>query len=633
MSATVDAQKFSKYLNQAPVFEVPGRTFPVDAKYLEDAVQLTNFKVGEINGIGIEDEDVDQEDEGPSGGAANDTLVEKLDSFTPATRNTMSKLNEYRIPYELIVKLLQSIQVGALSNYSKATLVFLPGIAEIRRLNDMLHGNPAFARQCEIFALHSSIATEDQERAFLPPPRDMRKIVLATNIAETGITIPDITCVIDTGKHKEMRFDERRQLSRLIEAFISQANALQRRGRAGRVQKGLCFHLFSKQRFQKMAPEQTPEMLRLSLQDLVLRVKICNLGGIDETLSEALDPPSSKNVRRAIDALKDVKALTVSQDLTSLGKQLARLPLDVFLGKLLLLGTIFGCLDAALTIASILSSKSPFVSTMGSRTQADQSRLSFKKGDSDLLTVYNAYTAWRRICNSNGMSEQQFCRKNCLSAQTFSNVEDLKGQLVTSLIDARFIAMSSEERSTLNKARYHYGRRTFVEVPQKYNINNSNDLIINSTIAMSFYPKLLKREGNGWRNVANNQAISLHPTSVNKRPDHHLKWLSFYHIMQSSSKFYNAHETNAVEDMAVALLCGEAEFKMYAGVIVIDGNRIKFSVKEPKTMLALKTLRNGIRAVVEQQIRYPGRPSSEKHQQIMGVWQEMFTREERSGTS
>ena len=129
-----------------------------------------------------------------------------------------------------------------------------------------------------------------------------------------------------------------------------------------------------------MAEEQTPEILRLSLQDLVLRVKIYKLGDIEQTLSEALDPPLPKNIRRAIDALIDVKALTTIEDLTPLGRQLAKLPLDVFLGKLVLLGSIFKCLDGAITIAAIISSKSPFSAPMGARSQADQARLGFKKG-------------------------------------------------------------------------------------------------------------------------------------------------------------------------------------------------------------------------------------------------------------
>lgn len=373
-----------------------------------------------------------------------------------------------------------------------------------------------------------------------------------------------------------------------------------------------------------MPAEQTPEMLRLSLQDLVLRVKICRLGGIEQTLSEALDPPSSKNIRRAIDALVDVKALTAIEDLTPLGRQLAKLPLDVFLGKLILLGTIFGCLDAMITVAAILSSKSPFQASMGARSQAEVARNAFKKGDSDLLTVYNAYCAWRRICASNGMSEYQFCCKNFLNSQTLSNIEDLKTQLTIALADAGFIALNGFEKASLNKVRLYSRNRNFVDIPDRYNGNNSNDLILNSVIAWSFYPKLLRREGRGWKNVANNQAVSLHPTSVNKGVDQPAQWLSFYHIMQSSNKFYNAHETSPVESFAVSLVCGEAEFKMYSGVIVIDGNRLRFAVDEWKTMLAIKELRRNIRQIMTQAFRNPGRSLSDPQQAWLDVWQKIF---------
>lgn len=129
-----------------------------------------------------------------------------------------------------------------------------------------------------------------------------------------------------------------------------------------------------------MAEAQTPEMLRLSLQDLAIRVKICQLGGIEEILGEALDPPTTRNMRRAVDALIDVRALTSAENLTALGTQLAKLPLDVFLGKLLLLGSIFKCLDAVVTMAAILSSKSPFSAPFGARAQADTVRMAFQRG-------------------------------------------------------------------------------------------------------------------------------------------------------------------------------------------------------------------------------------------------------------
>lgn len=623
MSATVDAERFSNYLGGAPIMNIPGRTFPVDTKYLEDAVEVTNFSTDSGPHGGAEAVEFDDDD-----AAKVPSQIADLQGYSPKTLTTLAKLDEYRVSYGLIVRLLEIIATSEVySPYSKAILVFLPGMAEIRRLNDMLTGHRTFTNGWYIYALHSTIATDEQEKAFLVPPTGVRKIVLATNIAETGITIPDCTCVIDTGKHKEMRFDERRQLSRLIEAFISRANAKQRRGRAGRVQKGLCFHLFTKNRHDNiMSGEQTPEMLRLSLQDLVLRVKICKLGGIEQTLSESLDPPSSKNIRRAIDSLVDVKALTAVEDLTPLGRQLARLPLDVFLGKLILLGTIFGCLDAMLTIAAILSSKSPFSVPTGTISQADVARQAFRKGESDLLTVYNAYCAWRRVCGgSTAMSEQQFCQRNFMSQQTLSNIEDTKAQLTSSLADAGFIRLNDAEKASLNKVRSWSRKRSFVELPNRYDNNNDNDLILNSVIAWSFYPKLLRREGKGWKNIANNQTVSLHPTSVNKGVERPPQWLSFYHIMQSSNKFYNAHETSPVESFAVALVCGEAEFKMYSGVIVVDGNRIRFALDEWKTFLALKTLRLQIRQIMTQAFRSPGRGLSAQQQAWLDVWQKIFS--------
>lgn len=208
MSATVDAERFSKYLDGSPVLNVPGRTFPVQVKYLEDAVELTGFSVFD-NGFQEKFEDLDDDTELPDEAISEATKAENtraLRGYSAKTRNTISQMDEYRIEFELVTQLIAKIATDDnLAMYSKAILVFLPGIAEIRQLNDMLVGNPFFASSWYIYPLHSTIASEDQEAAFLVPPPGIRKIVLATNIAETGITIPDVTCVIDTGKHREMR--------------------------------------------------------------------------------------------------------------------------------------------------------------------------------------------------------------------------------------------------------------------------------------------------------------------------------------------------------------------------------------------------------------------------------------------
>ncbi|KAL9095415.1 MAG: hypothetical protein Q9165_002286 [Trypethelium subeluteriae] len=626
MSATVDADRFSKYLDNAPILTVPGRTFPVHTKFLEDAIEVTGYRPNDAAETASEELSEDN-DEGPAETNQNNDL-QNLQGYSKNTANVLRNFDEYRVDYGLILALLEKVAYDpAYTKYSKAILVFLPGINEIRKLNDMLMGHPRFMHGWLIHSLHSTISSEDQQQAFLIPPQGMRKIVLSTNIAETSVTIPDIVCVIDTAKHKEMRYDERRQLSRLIQAFVSRANAKQRRGRAGRVQEGICFHLITKHRHDNIiASQQTPEILRLSLQELCMRVKICKLGDIADALSQALDPPSAKNIQRAIDALVEVNALTAAQELTDLGKQLAKLPLDAHLGKLLLMSSIFGCIDFALTIAATLSSKSPFVTPIGQKQRADSVRLGFKKGDSDLLTAYNAYCAWRRVCQS-GTSDWQFCKKNFLSPQNLNSIEDLKAQLLGSLVDANFVTLGPNERAAFNHGRSTSRYRNFVPEITKYNANNDSELILNSVVAWSFYPKLLIRDGKGWRNIANNQSVSLHPTSVNKTSNFDIKYLSFYHIMQSSTRFTNAHETSPCPDISLALLAGDADFRLYTGVIVIDGNRLRFMVDSWKVILVLKILRQRMEEAVERTMKKPGVALPHRLERWMGIWRRVMSAE------
>ena len=580
MSATVDAQKFSSYFGGAPVLNVPGRTFPVKRHFLEDAVELTGHVPEDDDQNRTAEEDDDSDENG------KEDSRNFLSAYSLKTRATLAKWNHYRIDYNLIFKLILTVSTHPqYKRYSQAILVFLPGIAEIRRMNDILSGTPT-AQQYQIHMLHSTISSDDQQAAFNLPPRGMGKIVLSTNIAETGVTIPDVTAVIDTGTHKEMRFDERRQISRLLESFISRANAKQRCGRAGRVQEGLCFHLFTKRHHdERMTEQQTPEMLRLSLQDLVMRVKSCKLGNIEDTLSQALDRPSSKNIRRAIDALVDVGALTPREDLTGLGHQLSKLPLDPYLGKLALFGAIFGCLDVALTLAALLSSQTPFVASAGAKKQADLARLAFKKHDSDLLTEFNAYASWRRTCLNHPGHEPQFCRKNCLSSQTLGNIEDIKAQLLTALSDdCGLVALDPAARADLSRVQNSGRKRSFVAIPAPLNRHADNADLVASVIAWSFYPKLLVRDGKGWRNVGTSQSISVHPSSVLRQAPpaspERIKFLSFYSILQSGgAKTYNANSLTPVAPLALALMVGAASWYPTAFVMGIDGARLRFAVE------------------------------------------------------
>ncbi|KAF9015290.1 P-loop containing nucleoside triphosphate hydrolase protein [Cyathus striatus] len=645
MSATVDAEKISSYFGNCPMLHIPGRTFPVDTLYLEDAVECTKWTIDENSPYARQLNDRFYKTKGlPENyeetligydDDMNDTIskdVKFVQRYTSEVLDTLNLLNERLIPYDLIMRLLEMVcfQDNKYVSYSNAILIFVPGITEIRRLNDLIMEHPLFGLPdaFKIYSLHSTLTSDHQGAVFNIPPPGVRKIVISTNIAETGITIPDVTCVIDTGKHREMRFDEKRQISRLVETFISKSNAAQRRGRAGRVQKGLCFHLFTKVRHDtQMTENPLPEMMRLSLSDLALRIKIMKVhmgSSIEDVLSRALDPPSSINVQRAISVLVEVGALTTLQEITPMGRLLSSLPTDVHLGKFLLLAAMFQCLDPALTIAATLNSKSPFVSPLGLEQEADRAKASFKIGKSDFLTIHNAFCSWRRA-SANASFVRDFCRKNYLSQQNLQQIEELRRQFLGYLIDASFIHVDKSFIGELNRARFGRNRNRFIIIPSELDENSNNLAVITAVLAAGLYPKILAVDlpSGQMRTISNNQLVSFHPSSVNfgKKPfEFGSHYLTYFTLMQSK-KLY-AWETGPVDDLALLLLCGECEFKLLAGTASID-RKIKYCIS-PKTNVALKILRGHLTNVMSQ--RFRGKPLSETQMEWMKLAQMVLGR-------
>ncbi|KXN89904.1 ATP-dependent RNA helicase DHX29 [Leucoagaricus sp. SymC.cos] len=609
MSATVDAEKISAYFGGCPTLHVPGRTFPVDVRWLEDAVEYTKWYITENSPyarrmhdkfyrgkkqidwteetVVADDEDEDQEN-------ARDIKLEKR--YSQETVSTLNLFDERFIPYELITRILEKLCFDDPQNrsYSAAILIFLPGIGEIRRMNDVLNEHPQFGSEelFHIYPLHSTLSSENQSSVFEIPPLGVRKIVIATNIAETGITIPDITCVIDTGKHREMRFDEKRQISRLVETFVAKSNAVQRRGRAGRVQQGLCFHLFTKVRHDnQMVENPLPEMMRLSLSDLALRIKIMrvNLGSsIEDVLSRALDPPIAVNVQRAIAMLVEVRALTP----------------NVHLGKFLLIATLFRCLDPALTIAAALNSKSPFLTPLGLEAEAERARATFRSGDSDFLTIHNAFMSWRKA-SANGGFVFKFCRQNYISHQNMQQIEELRQQFLGYLIDSAFIRVDKSVIRELNRARWNRGKSRFVTIPSELDIHSTNTAIVNAALVAGLYPKVLSFDSVKCelKTITNNQTVWMHPSSINssrKLADMGYNYFNYFTLMHSK-KLY-AWELGPVDDLAMLLLCGDTEFRLFADIAAIDRSKVRFNIS-PKSNVALKYLRMHMSNILASQFR------------------------------
>nr|XP_019046467.1 DEAH box polypeptide 36 [Kwoniella bestiolae CBS 10118]OCF25397.1 DEAH box polypeptide 36 [Kwoniella bestiolae CBS 10118] len=633
MSATVDAEKISNFFGGCPFLSVPGRTFPVQVNYLEDAVQLSDWQIEEDSPYAIRGRnfkpagqmvewneegaksDSDPSDDEDADGTSRSSNPAKLSStkYSSKTVSTLNLLDSRRIPYDLIVRLLEKIcyEDQTLVPFSQATLVFMPGLAEIRKLTDTLQSHPAFgSNEFVVYPLHSTISSEGQSAVFDIPPKGVRKIVISTNIAETGVTIPDITCVIDSGKHREMRYDEKRQLSRLVETYIARSNAKQRRGRAGRVQEGLAFHLFTKARHDtQLAEHPIPEMLRLSLQDLALRIKILKgpLGKtIESVLLQALDPPSPVNIQRAIASLVEVKALTTNEDITPMGRLLSKLPMDVHLGKFLLVAAMMRCLDPALTIAATLNSKSPFVTPFGFESQAENAKKSFAVGNSDFLTIANVFDSFRKA-SENPNFVRVFCKKNFVSLQNLQQIEELRQQLLAYLVDSSFVDATPEQRREVSQARFSRGVRTrFVSVPSDFNVNGADVNILGGALAAGLYPKLLSLDpssGGGLKTIINQQPVAIHPSSVNfkvPRSDFGTNYLAYFTIMQSKRLY--AWETGPVDDKALALLCGDvADFRIPASSLHLD-RKIRYHVS-PKTAIAIKLLREQFAAAMSTRLR------------------------------
>uniref|UniRef100_A0A8C3NU96 RNA helicase n=1 Tax=Cyanoderma ruficeps TaxID=181631 RepID=A0A8C3NU96_9PASS len=406
-----------------------------------------------------------------------------------------------KVDLDLIMHLLHSIchsyDVGAI-------LVFLPGYDEIVSLRDrILFDDKRFAdnaHRYRVFMLHSSVQTLDQKKVLETPPSAIRKIILSTNIAETSITVNDVVFVIDSGKLKEKSFDALSHVTTLKMRWISKASAIQRKGRAGRLQPGVCFRLFSRLRFQNMLEFQSPELLRMPLQEICLYTKLLaptNCPAVD-FLMKAPDPPPAVTVRNAVHMLKTIDAMDPWEDLTELGYRLTELPVEPHLGKMVLYAVVLKCLDPVLTIACALAYQDPFVlPTLASQKRAAMlCRRRFAAGTfSDHMALLRAFQAWQKA-RSDGW-ERAFCEKNFVSQATMEIIVGMRTQLLGQLRASGFV-----------RAR---GGADIRDV----NTNSENWAVIKAALVAGMYPNLVHVDRESLvLTEPKEKKVRFHPTSV-----------------------------------------------------------------------------------------------------------------------
>ncbi|KAI8083455.1 P-loop containing nucleoside triphosphate hydrolase protein [Thamnidium elegans] len=460
MSATINQALFSNYFNGAPAIEIPGFTHPVEDFYLEDILDMTSYvsHMPMVKNTKNSDE-TSTSNHLPKGEWAQWQIPYLEKGYKEHTVRTLARYrNQDKIDYELIagaVKYIVDNETVKIEGGSEpAILIFMPGAMEIKRCVEALQDKLGGQSDHEILPLHANLSPQEQTRVFKAVPAHVRKIVVATNVAETSITIEGVVYVIDSGRVKETRFDAANSMMHLVETWASRASCKQRRGRAGRTRPGKCFKLFTRETDEnKMSPQQVPELLRTPLEQLCLTVKSMGEHDVRKFLSRAIDPPSVAALDSAIRSLRQVEAIDLTErgDLTALGKHMANIPADLRISKMLLFGSVFGCLDPILTIASIMSLKSPFTSPMEKRAEARAAREKFNFSKSDWLTDMKAYEGWYEIIKSKGMkASRNFCEENFLSFATLNEVQNLRRQYTDALSEIGFYNKSNHQHFNQN---------------------------------------------------------------------------------------------------------------------------------------------------------------------------------------
>uniref|UniRef100_A0A452UC67 Putative ATP-dependent RNA helicase DHX57 n=1 Tax=Ursus maritimus TaxID=29073 RepID=A0A452UC67_URSMA len=664
MSATLNAELFSEYFSSCPVITIPGRTFPVDQFFLEDAIAVTRYvlqdgspymrstkqmtkeklkarrsrtafeEVEEDLRLSLHLQPQDSvRDAVPDQQLDFKQLLARYKGVSKSVIKTMSIMDFEKVNLELIEALLEWIVDGKHSYPPGAILVFLPGLAEIKMLYEQLQSNSLFnnrrSHRCVVHPLHSSLSSEEQQVVFVKPPVGVTKIIISTNIAETSITIDDVVYVIDSGKMKEKRYDASKGMESLEDTFVSQANALQRKGRAGRVASGVCFHLFTSHHFHhQLLKQQLPEIQRVPLEQLCLRIKILEMfstHNLQSVFSRLIEPPHTDSLRASKIRLRDLGALTPDEKLTPLGYHLASLPVDVRIGKLMLFGSIFRCLDPALTIAASLAFKSPFVSPWDKKEEANQKKLEFAFANSDYLALLQAYKGWQLSMKEGMRASYNYCRQNFLSGRVLQEMASLKRQFTELLSDIGFVKEGLRAREIEKRA--HGGDGILDATGEEANSNAENPKLISAMLCAALYPNVVQvksPEGKFQKTstgavrmqpksdelkfvTKNDGYVHIHPSSVNYQVRHFDSPYLVYHEKIKTSRVF-IRDCSMVSVYPLVLFGGgQVSVQLQRGefIVSLDDGWIRFAAASHQVAELVKELRCELDQLLQDKIKNP----------------------------
>lgn len=385
-SATIEPERFAEHFNGAPIVEVSGRTYPVEIRYRPLEVPVATE-------AGDDPDDPDHE------------IVR----------------TEARDPTEAIVDAIGELEAEPAGD----VLVFLSGEREIRDTADALRG--LVDQGTEVLPLYARLSTAEQQKVFTPSTA-RRRIVLATNVAETSLTVPGIRYVVDPGTARISRYSRRTKVQRLPIEPISQASAAQRAGRSGRTAPGVCIRLYAESDFESRPRYTDPEILRTNLAAVILQMAALKLGDIEDF--PFLDPPDARSIRDGVQLLQELGAFDGAGALTEVGQRLARLPLDPRIGRMILAADSENCVREVLVLAAALSIPDPRERPADREEAARQKHARFADEHSDFVSYLNLWRYLREQRKErSGSAFRRMCRDEFLHYLRIREWQDLAGQL------------------------------------------------------------------------------------------------------------------------------------------------------------------------------------------------------------
>jgi len=391
-SATIDTEMFSQAFDGAPVVQVSGRTYPVEVIYAP------------LDALGRDYADNDENQDQADLSAVASAKAEALHYIDGAV--------------EAVERIVRESEAGDI-------LVFMPSERDIRETNDLLEGRRL--RGCELVPLFGRLSNAEQQRVFAPT--QTRKIIVATNIAETSLTIPGIRFVVDTGLARISRYAPQARTRRLPIEPVSQSSADQRKGRSGRVADGVCIRLYSEKDYLERPRFTQPEIQRANLADVILRLKAFGLGDIERF--PFINMPATKSIRAGYALLEELGALGEdNRELTPIGRELARLPVDPTVGRMILQARTEKALREVLVIAAGLSIQDPRERPLDKQAAADTAHRRFAHPDSDFLTLLNIWDTYHDEFETLSQAKlRRFCRDHFLSYPRMREWRDIHAQL------------------------------------------------------------------------------------------------------------------------------------------------------------------------------------------------------------